>query len=112
MLMDVIRGSISADSLCTVCSHCLLNLRSCWLSMQLKPGHTYTYTRKEISGDCSLWRCSCGGGWKRSAGEIRKQMKKMVPKMAQEKRNLVDLILRRKKNCISHVLKVSEVKAC
>lgn len=35
MLMDVIRGSISADSLCTVCSHCLLNLRSCWLSMQL-----------------------------------------------------------------------------
>jgi len=41
-------------------------------SAQLKPRHT----RKKISGDWRLLRCGCGGGWKRSAGETWKQMKR------------------------------------
>ena len=53
-------------------------------------------TRKKISGDWRVLRCWCGGGWKRSAGETWKQMKRYY-NWYKKKRSLMDLIWKRKK---------------
>ena len=67
--------------------------------MQLKHGHI----GKKISGDWRLLRCGCGERRKRSAGETWKQMKRYYKWYG--KRSLMDVICRRKKNWVGHILR-------
>src|SRR6218665_3301010 len=66
--------------------------------MQLKHGHI----RKKIFRDWRLLRCGCGESWKRSAGDMKTNEE--VLEVVQEERNLTEVIWRRKKNWIGHIL--------
>ena len=66
---------------------------------------TYMYKKEDIRR-LKAFEMGCEGGWKRSVGGDMKTNEEVLQLVGlQEKRSLMDVIWRRKKNCIGHILR-------